>query len=223
MAQRLREVLYFFRANLLALLAVTLPFAALASFAVHIYGEPVLMTGDQPQVQWNSAVVILLLYPLALGVKLVAIHRLATGAPVALGPLLLEGLRLVPVLAGISLVTGVVVGFGLLVLFIIPGAWFYARLGYAPILAVTEQLGFTASLAESWRRSREQQFDLFMFTLLFGAVLVAVMVLVFHFVARADAGLSFGADLTARAINELLFCLLTLVFYRYGSLSGRTP
>ena len=217
--ERLREVFYFFRANLWALLLVTLPFGAITALVVHLFGEPLLMVNEQPRVEWKGAVLLTLLQPLALGMKVVAIHRLAGGLPLALGEVLRESLRLWPVLAAISVLMGLAVGVGLLVLFVIPGAWLYARLGYAPIIAVTESRGALEALAESWQRSRAQQFELFMLTLVLGAVLVAVMVALFGIVAHVDASATFGADLAARGINELLFCLLTISFYRYWSLS----
>lgn len=221
MQQRLRETLYFFRTNLVALLTVTLPLAALASLVVHSWGEPLLLVDDKPQVQAGSAALLAALYPLALGVKLAAIHRLANGQALAIAPLLGEALRLWPVLLGISLLLGMAVGIGLLVLFIIPGAYAYARLGLAPIIAVTEGKGVLESLGQAWQRSRDIQFDLFMITLLIGSVLVLVMLAVFYMVGQADAGSSPGADLVARAVNELLFCLLSIAFYRYWSL-GQT-
>lgn len=221
MRQRLNEVLFFFRANFVALLAVTLPFAVAAAVIAHALGEPVALVDEKPVVHWQSALALTLLYPLALGVKVAAVHQLATGGRLDAGPLVSTALAAWPALLVVALVMGVAVGFGLLFLFVVPGAYLYARLGYAPILVMTEQRRAPDALAEAWRRSRESQLDLFLLTLVLGVALVLGMLLVFHGLAAAGASASLGADIFARAVNELLISLLTILFYRYWSLGAQ--
>lgn len=223
---RLREILFFFRTNVVALLAVTLPFAVVASLVVHNLGEPITLEKDQLVPHWQSALALALVYPLALAAKVVAIHRLARGDAVmtgtALVSLLADSLRLWPAFAGISLVTGLAVGSGFF-LFILPGVWFYARFGFAPIVAVTGRLGAMEALVASWQRSQDRQIELLTLVLLIGGALVLVMLLVFGLLAQGEASPSLGADMAARGINELLFCLLTIAFYRLWSLGEQPP
>lgn len=218
MRDRLGEILYFFRANLLALLAVTLPFAVAAALIAHTLGEPIALVDEKPVLHTASAVALTLLYPLALGAKIAAIHQLAMHGRIALAPLVSGVLVAWPALMLASIVIGAVVGFGVVFLFVVPGAWFYARLGLAPILVITENKRAAEALAEAWRRSRARQLDLFLLTLLGGLVLVTGVFLVLHTATAAGASETLGADIIARAVNELCLCLLTVVFYRYWSL-----
>ncbi len=221
MRDRLREILFFFRENLGPLLLVTFPFALAAALVVHLLGEPLVMAAkEQTQIHWPSALLLALLYPFALGVKVVAIHQLAGSGRLAAGALLDDALRLWPVMFGVSLLLGAAVFTGLL-LFIVPAAWFYARLGYAPILVVTERMGVMAALAAAWDRSRTQQFELFMLTLLLGLVLATTLLLLFHLFGRFGVSTLLATDIVARGINELLFCLLTITFYRFWSVAAR--
>lgn len=222
MSTRLGEIFFFFRSNILALLVVTLPFAIAASLIVHGLGEPIVADGKSFAVNSHSALLLSLLYPLALGAKVIAIHRLARGESIAFTALLADTLRAWPVLAGISLLMGLAVGSGLF-LFIVPGIWCYARLGYAPILAVTEKLGVIASLTASWQRTQAQQLELFTLTMLIGSALVMIMLLALSLVTHTWTTIPLAADIAARGLDELLFCLLTIAFYRYGSLAVRTP
>lgn len=218
MRDRLGEILYFFRANFLALLAVTLPFAVAAAVIAYALGEPIALVDEKPVLHAGSAVALTLLYPLALGAKVVAVHQLATHGRIALVPLLSAVVVAWPALLLASIVIGAVVGFGIVFLFVVPGAWFYARLGLAPILVIIENMRAAEALAEAWRRSRARQTDLFLLTLLGGLVLVSGVFLVLRVAAAADASTTLGADIAARAVNELSLCLLTLCFYRYWSL-----
>lgn len=222
MRDRLREIFFFFQGNLGPLLLVTLPFAVAASLIVHLLGEPLVMVAkEQTQIHWPSAILLALMYPFSLGVKVVAIHQLAGSGRLAARALLHDALRLWPVMFGVSLLLGAAVFAGLL-LFIVPAAWFYARLGYAPILVVTERMGVMAAITAAWERSRTQQFELFMLTLLLGLILATTLLLLFHLYARFEVGTLLAADIVARGINELLFCLLTIAFYRFWSLAART-
>lgn len=222
MHTRLGEIFFFFRSNIMALLAVTLPFAIATSLIVHGVGEPVVADGKSFAVNSTSALLLSLLYPLALGAKVIAIHHLARGEGITFAALLVDTLRAWPVLAGISLLMGLAVGSGLF-LFIVPGIWCYARLGYAPILAVTEKLGVIAALTTSWQRTQAQQLELFTLAMLIGGVLVMIMLLVLNLISHTWANTPLAADIAARSLDELLFCLLTIAFYRYGSLAVRTP
>lgn len=218
MRDRLVEILFFFRANFLALLAVTLPFAVAAALIAYALGEPIALVDEKPVLHTASAVALTLLYPLALGAKVVAVHQLATQGRIALASLVSAILVAWPALLLASIVIGAVVGFGIVFLFVVPGAWFYARLGLAPILVITEKKRPAEALAEAWRRSRARQLDLFLLTLLGGLLLVTGVFMVLHVAAAADASATLGADIVARAVNELCLCLLTVCFYRYWSL-----
>lgn len=221
MRDRLREIFFFFQGNLGPLLLVTLPFAVAASLIVHLLGEPLVMVAkEQTQIHWPSAILLALMYPFSLGVKVVAIHQLAGSGRLAAGVLLADALRLWPVMFGVSLLIGVGVFVGLFL--IVPAVWFYARMGYAPILVVTERMGVMAAITAAWERSRTQQFELFMLTLLLGLVLATTLLLLFHLYARFEVGTLLAADIVARGLNELLFCLLTIAFYRFWSLAART-
>lgn len=246
--ERLREILFFFRANLLALLAVTLPFAAAGTLITQVFGEPVQFEADSPgSVHWQSALTLLALYPLALGVKTVAIHRLAGNEPLTAGALLGEGLRLWPTMAALSLLTGLFIGSaamlglgvgmeilqgaglvpgagaGLLFLFALPALWLYVRVGCAGIIAAAEGLGALDALGAAWRRSRALQGMMFPTLLAVLGALLLLLVLLFALLGAGgpEATVSAGADLLARSVSEWLFCLLTIAFYRFWSLLPR--
>lgn len=221
MRERLQEVYFFFFNHFGALLLATLPFAAASVLVVHGMGEPLVVVEEKMQIHWPSALLLILLHPFALGVKIIAIHQLADSNRLTWGALINDALRLWPTLFGISLITGVGVFAGLFV-FIIPAIWLYARLGYAPILAVTEHLGMPQALQAAWARSRPQQFELFIITLIFGLIMMAGMLLLFHLLANGATKTSIAADLIVSGFNEILLCLLTLIFYRFWSLNART-
>lgn len=245
--QRLREILFYFRENTLMLLAVTLPFAAAATLATQWLGEPVLVNAESKPdaVAWRSALLLCLLYPLGLGVKTLAIHRRAGNEPLLAGELLIGSLRLWPTLALVSLLSGlfvtsgVVLGVafghsllnatglmggatsGLLVLFMLPGLWLYARVGCASIIVVAENLGAVKAMGEAWQRSRVMQLEIFNTLLAIGGVLLLVLLAVFSLLGISANGASAGADFFARGLGEWLFCLLTIAFYRFWSLLPR--
>lgn len=218
MRERLGEILYFFRGNLLSLLLVTLPFAVMASLIVYWLGEPVALVDEKPQLHAASAAVLTLLYPFALGAKIAAIHQLATANRLIPAELVSTTIAAALPLLVVSIVIGAVVGFGMIFLFIIPGAWFYARLGLAPITVVIERLGAGQALGEAWRRSRPRQLELFVFTLLAGLVLVTGVLALSQLTAPAADSPSLPADILIRTFNELVLCVLTIAFYRYWSL-----
>lgn len=218
MRERLGEILYFFRANLPALVAVTLPFAVLASLVVYGFGEPLTLVDEKPQLHAASAALLTLLYPFALGAKIAAIHQLATTNRLQPAQLLSTTAAAALPLLVVSIVIGAAVGFGMIFLFIIPGAWFYARLGLAPVMVVTERLGPGQALGEAWRRSRLRQLDLFLLTLFAGLLLVTGVLGITRLATTDGASPSPGVDVTIRAFNELVLCLLTIAFYRYWSL-----
>lgn len=221
--ERITEILFFFRGNFLALLLVVLPFAVAAAVIAHLLGEPVTLVDEKPVLHWESALGLTLLYPLALGAKVMAVHQLATDGRLHAGTLVAGVLRAWPALMVVSIVIGAAVGFGVMFLFVIPGAWLYARLGYAPLLVIVEGQRGGVALADAWRRSRAQQAELFLVTLAGGLLLVATMLGVFHLVGTAGASATLGADIAARTVNELLLCLLTVAFYRYWSLGNQLP
>lgn len=217
--QRLTEILYFFRSNLRGLLLLTFPFALIGALVTQGLGEPLEMVGEKMAINSESAVALMVLYPFALGAKVAGIHLLAQGQPLAPATLLRAIALLWPVMFGISLVLGLAVGVGLMML-LFPAAWFYARLGYAPILAVTERRGVLDALREAWLRSRPQQVDLFLVTLLLGALLYAVGKLLALTLEGNEGNLAI--NLLVRTANELLMCLFTIAFYRYWSVD-RAP
>jgi hypothetical protein len=216
---RLRETLYFFRANAGALAAVTLPFAALAAGGAHLLGEPVAIEEEQAVFHWEAALLLTVLYPLALAVKLLAVHALAGEGrlppPARLLSLALQ--RWAPLL-GVSVVIALAMGIGLY-LFVLPGIWIYARLGFAPLLAVLEGMSPDEALRASWRMSQPLQHELMGVAFLLGGGVILVMLTVFQLIAGAGAEESPTADLLARALGEWLFCLPSIAFYRYWSLA----
>jgi hypothetical protein len=247
--QRLREVLYFFRANLRALLAVTLPFAAAGTLSVQLFGEPVLFEGEQPgAVQWQSALLLVTLYPLALGVKTLAIHELAEHRPLLVSPLLAGALRLWPTLLAVSLLGGLFVGSvtllslgigiellqalgvlqgvggGLLFMFTLPGIYLYGRVGSASIIAAVEGRSALDSLGAAWRRSLPDHVVLFNTLLAVISALLLVFVALFAALAAAgdDVVKSAAGDFLARGLSEWLFCVVTVTFYRFWSLQPRS-
>lgn len=216
---RLRETLYFFRANAGALAAVTLPFAALAAGGAHLLGEPVAIEEEQPVFHWEAALLLTALYPLALAVKLLAVHALAgEGRLPPPARLLSMALQRWAPLLGVSVVLALAMGMGLY-LFVLPGIWIYARLGFAPLLAVLEGMTPGDALRASWRMSQPLQHELMGVAFLLGGGVILVMLTVFQLIAGAGAEQSPTADLLARALGEWLFCLPSIAFYRYWSLA----
>ena len=224
MKERLGETLYFFRSHLGVLLLVTLPFAAAAAFAVHLWREPVAMADAdaQPELHWQSALALILLQPLSLAAKVLGIHQVVQDGRLAPGLLLRDALGRFGTLFLLGFTVGVPVLLGLYFL-IIPGVYVYARLGYAPLLVLLEGRGALEATAASWRLTRDDQGELFALTLLLGGVAVGGMLLVFQLVAGAGAQDALGGDLAARVVGELLFCLPTIAFYRYWTLRRGTP
>lgn len=253
--ERLREVVYFFAANWLALLAVTLPFAVASTLAVAIFGQPLPNEGEETvqTVAWQSALLLLLIYPLALGVKVLAIHRIASGEPLSAAGLLLPTLRLWPTLMALSLLTLLLAGAivlmslgmglqllqtlglsggpagGLLLLFFLPGIYLYARLGCAPVIAVTEGLTAMEAISAAWQRSLARHADMFWSLLLLGSALLLVLLVLFGLLGKlggaddmAPDEMPLAASLFAQIVGEWLFCLLTITFYRYWSLLPRS-
>lgn len=224
MKARLAETLYFFRSHLGVLLLVTLPFAAAAAFTVHLWGEPVAMADPeaQPELHWQSALALILLQPLSLAAKVLGIHQVVQGGRLAPAALARDAARHFGTLFLLGFTVGLPVLLGLYLL-VIPGVYVYARLGYAPLLVLLEGRGPLGAAVESWQLTREDQGELFALTLLLGGVAVGGMLLVFQLVAGAGAQDALGGDLAARIVGELLFCLPTIVFYRYWTLRRTTP
>ena len=163
------------------------------------------------------------------------------------GALLGDSLRLWPTMAAVSLLTGLFVGsaalFGLglgmqlllgvgilpgsgsafLILFTLPALWLYTRVGYAGIIAAVEGRGALDALGAAWQRSREVQGQMFPVLTLIIGILLTVFVLAFALIGAEGPGatVSAGGDLLARVLSEWLFCLLTIAFYRFWSLSPR--
>lgn len=249
-SQRLSETLFFFRANLWALLAVTLPFAMAGSFAVHAFGEPLVMQDEQPgEVHWQSLLALLALYPLALGVKTLAIHALASGLPLHVSALLSESLRLWPTLAAISVLGGLFIGSvtmlslgvgiellraigllggaaaGLLVFFMLPGVYLYARIGTATVIAAVEGQSALAALGAAWQRSQQDQQAMFRVLLIVSVGLLLVLMAVFGLLASGGESFvkSLPGDLLARGLSEWIFSLVSIALYRFWSLQQREP
>lgn len=249
-SQRLSEIFFFFRANLWALLAVTLPFALAGTVVVHAFGEPLLMNDEQTgAVQWQSLLALLVLYPLALGVKILAIHALAGSLPLQASALLGEALRLWPTLAAISVLGGLFVGSvtmlslgvgiellrvagllggpaaGLLMFFALPGVFLYARIGTATIIATLEGQSALAALGAAWQRSQPDQQAMFRLLLLMVSGLLMVLMLVFGLLGAGGESFvkSAPGDLFARGLSEWIFCVITIAFYRFWSLQQRDP
>lgn len=247
--QRIREILFFFRSNLWPLLAVTLPFALAGTLLVHVFGEPMAIENETAgEVHWQSALGLLALYPLALGVKVLAIHALAAAAPLQAGALLGEALRLWPTLAAISLLGALFAGSvtmlslgvgiellraagllggpaaGLLAFFALPGLYLYARLGTAPVIAAIEGQATLAALGSAWQRSQADQAVMFRVLLLVVTGIVLAMLLLFSLLSAAgeDFVRSLPGDLLARGLSEWVFCLVTIALYRFWSLQPRT-
>lgn len=247
-SQRIREILFFFRSNLWPLLAVTLPFALAGALLVHAFGEPMAIENETAgDVHWQSVFGLLVLYPLALGVKLLAIHAMANAAPLNAASLLGEALRLWPSLAAISLLgamfagsvamLGLGVGIevlrgagllggpaaGLLVFFALPALYLYARIGTATVIAALEGLPALAALGAAWQRSQADQAVMFRVLLFILGSIVLAMLLLFSLISSAGEAFvkSFTGDLLARSLSDWVFCLVTVAFYRFWSLQPR--
>lgn len=212
--ERLREVFHFFLNNLGVLLLVTVPFGMVAAVFVHWQGAPVALVGEEARVNWQSAVPLLLLEPLALGLKVLAIDAIATGSSLSAARLLAGALRAWPVLAPLWLLTMMGVSVLAMVLFLLPGAWLYARLGQAPMIALLESRTPLDAIVVSWQRSREGQFEAFLLALVIGGGVVLAMLALFSLFTSLGQADTFGADLTARCLGETGFALVTVAFYR---------
>jgi hypothetical protein len=248
--QRISEILFFFRSNLWQLLAVTLPFALAGALLVHAFGEPMAIENETAgEVHWQSVFGLLVLYPLALGVKILGIHALASAAPLQPGALLAEALRLWPALAAISLLGALFAGSvamlslgvgievlraagllggaaaGLLVFFALPALYLYARIGTATLIAALEGQSALAALGAAWQRSQADQAVMFRVLLLLISGIVLAMLLLFGLLSSAGEEFvkSFAGDLFARGLSEWIFCLVTIALYRFWSLQQGAP
>lgn len=227
-SERLREVFYFFRLHWLALLLLTLPFALASTLVVLALGQPLPATADQQvtSAQWQSALLLLLMHPLALGVKTVAIHHLASGDALRVGGVVLAAMRLWPTLAALALLSGLFVGAatllslgvgiellqgmgllkgvggGLLFLFLLPGIYLYARVGSAPVIAVAEGLSAITAMSAAWQRSLSQHLVMFRTVLVLALVLLSVLLLLFAALAAPASDAAAAADSAIAASTD---------------------
>lgn len=215
-AQRLREVFTFWRNGLVPLLMVALPFS-LISFAIQIGIEPpLIMDDDTIQVNWAVMSLIGLLYPIASGALIVQMAALSQHQVASFSQCLSHSLRYAALLLLAYVMLGSAVYLGLVV-FVLPGIWFYARLSQAPILVLLEQKNAMEAIKESFRRTEHRQWEIFTAIMMVGALILLITLLSAN-LTHAALGDGGAGELIHLLITVPVGIWLDILIFRYYSL-----
>ncbi|EKF75476.1 hypothetical protein A11A3_03929 [Alcanivorax hongdengensis A-11-3] len=217
--QRLREILYFWWRHLPALFLVSAPFALLNQVIQMLMGPVMVINqGDLSGLNVSTALVILLMQPLAGGVLVVQLASIQGGKGRGLLACLLPAVQHYPQLMLAYLLMGVAVSLGWLALFF-PALWVYARLCFAPYQILLRNRSPLDALRDAFTLSQSQQW-----------VIVLVLVMVFCSMYLVSAALTSlcitllgdnaGSQLLATLPAALFGTALNVAVFRFWMLAG---
>ncbi|UTW06607.1 YciC family protein [Pseudomonas benzenivorans] len=211
----LRDALYFFSHNLLAIASLCLPLVVL---------EAVVQQQVTSQVGLESAMpyrllVGLLFYPLYTGALILFLDARSQGQPPRLRDLLAASLGLWPrfaLLAGLSALA-IMLGASL---FILPGLWIMIKLSFAEFLLILRGLGPLKALQESFELTTGYFWPILLCVL---GVMVPLWLVDWATQAGADEQPDLLYGLLLYSLNGFLQLFATVVLFRLFMLRSALP
>ncbi|WP_407312534.1 YciC family protein [Pseudomonas sp. nanlin1] len=160
----LRDSLYFFRINLLAIVRLCLPLVVVETVVTQWVGQ---VGGDERAVYYD-VLVGLLFYPLYTGALILFLDARSDGYSPSGRDLLATALRLWPSFALLAGMSTLLIMLGMS-LFLLPGLWVMVKLAFAEYLLVLHQLTPMAAMRQSFEMTRGH------FWLIMGCVLAVLV------------------------------------------------
>lgn len=210
----LTESLYFLKSNLKPISLFIFPFAlfSIITASIGIY-DP-----KSSAKNFLFFVHIIFISPIYLGGIFILIKKLANNEKTSFLPIIQKAMRLWVPLLLVTLISGLIIGGGL-VLLIIPGIWLFLRLMLSPLYVVFENLPATQAIGEAYKDSSPHLQEFFYALLPFLALFIISMIIRFNVPL---IGNNFSTIVEA-IVAEFIFVLISIVQYRLYILFIKRP
>ncbi|MFK5892787.1 MAG: YciC family protein [Pseudomonadota bacterium] len=211
MSDILLDVFFFYRKNFRALLAYIIPVSVLITSLSLIIANSFVTTDELEKIKILVGINFLF-NPLYLAGLIFLLSALSNNKTVSLSQCLGLGIYKWFVLFIVSVLYGLLTGFGLF-LFVLPGIWIFLRLILAPFLVVLNESSPMDAIIDSFRLTESEFWSIAGTTTLIFSLIILLQQSIITFLPDNSI-----ITIVVSVIGDILWSILTILWFRYYDL-----